>query len=262
MQNIRGKTILVTGGHGFIGAPLARRLAALGGNVHVVSRTSHVDTANICSHALDLADFDSVQHLFESVRPDIVLHLASHVVGVRTPEAVLPTFQNNLMSTVHLLLSAQRIGCSRVVLTGSLEEPDDTGGPVIPSSPYAAAKYAASAYGRMFQALFGLSVIVLRVFMVYGPGQQDLRKLVPYVITSLDKGMVPSFTSGERSVDWIFVDDVVDAFVRASVVEGIDGMTLDIGSGRFNKVRDIVELLFKLMRHPEKPQFGGCRNGF
>lgn len=260
MTDYRDKRVLVTGGHGFIGRPLSRKLAAMAAEVVAVSRTAYSDFDGVRSVALDLANPVAVDDLFATFRPDIVLHLASHVVGARTPEVVLSTYHSNLTSTVHLLMAAKAYGCERVVLTGSLEEPDpDTGSP-IPSSPYAAAKAAASAYGRMFHALFGLSVVILRVFMVYGPGQADLKKLVPYVITSLDRGEVPTFSSGTRQVDWVYVDDVVDAYTLAGLVEGADGKTIDVGSGTFASVRDVVEMLFALMGRKELPVFGGTQD--
>jgi len=260
MTDYLDKRVLVTGGHGFIGRPLAIRLAALGAEVVAVSRTRHPDFDGVRSVALDLANRVAVDELFAVFRPDIVLHLASHVVGARTPEVVLSTYHSNLTSTLHLLMAAKAYGCERVVLTGSLEEPDpDTGSPV-PSSPYAAAKAAASAYGRMFHALFGLSVVILRVFMVYGPGQADLKKLVPYVITSLDRGEVPTFSSGTREVDWVYVDDVVRAYELAGLVQGADGQTIDVGSGTFASVREVVEMLFSLMKAAKPPVFDGAQD--
>jgi len=260
MTDYLDKRVLVTGGHGFIGRPLAIRLAALGAEVVAVSRTRHPDFDGVRSVALDLANRVAVDELFAVFRPDIVLHLASHVVGARTPEVVLSTYHSNLTSTLHLLMAAKAYGCERVVLTGSLEEPDpDTGSPV-PSSPYAAAKAAASAYGRMFHALFGLSVVILRVFMVYGPGQADLKKLVPYVITSLDRGEVPTFSSGAREVDWVYVDDVVRAYELAGLVQGADGQTIDVGSGTFASVREVVEMLFSLMKAAKPPVFDGAQD--
>jgi nucleoside-diphosphate-sugar epimerase len=206
-----GRRVLVTGASGFIGARLCARLAALGAEVTATSRTPFASESSIAWQHCDLSDASATENLIGLARPERVFHLASHVVGTRATSAVFPTFESNLVSTVNLLTAAERSGCQRVVLTGSLEEPDPGPEWPIPSSPYAAAKLAANAYGRMFHALFGLPVVILRVFMVYGPGQRDHAKLVPYVITSLLKGETPRLGSGLREVDWIYVDDVVDA---------------------------------------------------
>lgn len=260
LHRLSGKRVLVTGGHGFIGTPLAGRLAELGAEVTAASRTPHADRDGVRSCVLDLTDATAVDRHFDEQRPQIVLHLASHVVGNRSPDVVLSTYHNNLTSTLHVLLAAQRVGCERVVLTGSLEEPEPDRQWPVPSSPYAAAKMAASAYGRMFHALFGLSVVSLRVFMVYGPGQADRKKLVPYVITSLARGETPALGSGTRPVDWVYVDDVVDAYVRCAIAAGIDGLTLDAGTGDLTTVADVVASIYRLMSRQDRPSLGGVQD--
>jgi nucleoside-diphosphate-sugar epimerase len=108
----------------------------------------------------------------------------------------------------------------------------------------------------MFHALYQLPVVVLRVFMVYGPGQQDTSKLVPYVTLSLLRGEVPKLTSGHREVDWIYVDDVVEGLLAAAVASGIEGGTIDIGSGRLTTIRAVVEELVRLNGDRIQPVFG------
>jgi len=92
--------------------------------------------------------------------------------------------------------------------------------------------------------------------MVYGPGQLDLRKLVPYVTVSLMRNQAPKLTSGARAVDWIYVDDVVDAFLRAAVAPGAHGRTLDIGSGELVSARSLVVRLHELVGGDVAPAFG------
>jgi len=253
---LTGRRVLVTGASGFIGARLCRRLVSLGVQVHATSRRPVPALTEVQWLPCDLAEFDATRELFQAAKPEYVLHLASHVVGHREVEAVLPTFHNNLASTVNLLVCSQKMGCQRVVLTGSLEEPLPSAGWAVPSSPYAATKHAASAYGRMFHALYDLCVVNLRVFMVYGPGQPDVKKLVPYVITSLLRGEKPKVGSGTREVDWVFVDDVVEAFVRASFEPGLGGQTIDVGTGQLTTVRRVVELLYELLQPDFAPELG------
>ena len=146
-------------------------------------------------------------------------------------------------------------GCHRVLLAGSLEEPPAGEPAPVPQSPYAAAKWGASAYARMFHALYATPAVVLRLFMVYGPGQRDAAKLVPYATRALLAGEPPRVTSGTREVDWVYVDDVVDAFVAAAAAPGIDGATIDVGTGELHSVRHVVETLVRLTGGPP-PELG------
>lgn len=247
---LAGARVLVTGASGFLGSHLCRRLASLGARVHGTSRSSDLpgDTFEGRSRG-DLSDPDFALRLVDEVQPEVLVHLASRVTGARDPAAVLPTFQGNLASTVHLLLAAHEAGCRRVVLTGSMEEPEPPapGRPLPPPpSPYAAAKWGGSAYARMFHALYGTPVVTARVFMVYGPGQRDLRKLVPHVALSLLRGERASLSSGQREVDWIYVDDVVAGLIALATAPGIEGERLDLGSGELVTVREVAERLARI----------------
>jgi len=230
---------LVTGASGFVGAALVRRLLADGVETHAVARAVPADAATgAVWHAADLGDAAAARALVETVRPTRLVHLASLVTGRRDLELVLPALHANLLATVHLLVAARAAGVARVVLAGSMEEPAP-GEP--PSSPYAAAKGAATAYARMFHALYGLPVVVARIFMVYGPGQRDRTKVVPASILAALAGERPPIASGTRPVDWIYVDDVVEALLALSVAPGVEGRTLDVGTGSLATVREVVE---------------------
>lgn len=254
---LRGDRVLVTGASGFIGAHLCARLRGCAGEVHGVSRgLPPGDSSGVRWWRGDLADLTTTRDILTTVKPDVIFHLSSHVEGARDLKLVLPTFRSNLMSTVNLLTVAGELGCRRVIMTGSMEEPESGHPEAIPSSPYAAAKWAGSAYGRMFHALFRLPVVILRVFMVYGPGQRDLRKLVPYVTLSLLRGEPPKLSSGVRWVDWIFVEDVVEGLLAAARTPGLEGKEIDVGSGQLAQIRTVVEHLVRLVDPRITPVFG------
>jgi UDP-glucose 4-epimerase len=244
----------VTGAAGFIGSTLCRRLVASGMEVHGVSRVARSTRGGIRWWTADLSDAGPADRIVRQVRPDVAFHLASHVSGDRGLGAVASTLRDNLVTTVNLLTAAAEAGGTRVVLAGSMEEstPDDPA----PSSPYAAAKTAASAYSQLFDQLYGLPVVNLRVFMVYGPGQWDGTKLVPYVISSLLRGEGPRLSSGMRQVDWVYVDDVVAAFVAAAEAERAPGSTVDVGSGVLVSIRSLVERIVPLVGGDVRPVFG------
>jgi UDP-glucose 4-epimerase len=230
--------VLVTGASGFIGANLSQLLVASGVDVHAVSRVVR-KARDIVWHRADLSSIDAARACVRRVSPDVVVHLASRVTGAREVDLVESTLSENLHGAVGVLLGAADMGC-RVVLAGSMEERGGHEG--ILRSPYAAAKRAATSYGQFVHASYGVSVVNLRLFMVYGPGQRDETKLVPYTIKSLLSGTTPKLSSGSRNVDWVNVDDVVDAVLRAvRTPRGDDGQPIEIGSGTVVPVRRVVE---------------------
>jgi UDP-glucose 4-epimerase len=257
VTDLSGRTALVTGATGFIGRALVRRLRDAGATVHCVSRR-HQPAAGpwVRWWQADLADAADVRRLFAGVKPDLVFHLAGLTSAARGLEGVLPILHANLVPTVNILVAASQYPVGRLLLAGSLEEPLPGGTWPVASSPYAASKLAAAAYMRMCHALYGAPAVWLRVFMVYGPHQSDLHKLVPHVTCSLLRGEVPALSSGRRPIDWIYVDDVADAFLAAAVAEGVEGETLDVGSGRLVTVREVAERLAQIIDPRLPPSFG------
>jgi nucleoside-diphosphate-sugar epimerase len=254
---ITGRRILITGATGFLGRALCAAAVERGADVHGVARRLPEDpVAGVHYEAIDLVDEPAVASLLHRVRPDVVLHLASEVSGARAVGHVAPMLRVNLVGAVNVLLAAQASTRPRVVMAGSMEEPDLGDADAVPQSPYAAAKWAALAYARMFGALYALPVVHLRVFMVYGPGQRDTGKLVPYVIRALLDGTAPQLMSGAREIDWVFVEDVAEAFLLAAVADGIDGRSYDVGSGRLVTVRSLVAELADVLGTDVEPVFG------
>jgi nucleoside-diphosphate-sugar epimerase len=253
-----GKRALVTGATGFIGFALRQRLVDLGAEVHGVSRRKSAKSNGIRTHwwTADLAEEQAAHRMLSELRPDVVFHLASHVSGDRSLTAVRSTVRDGLLATVNLLTAACESGHPRVVIAGSMEEclPGDPRS--VPGSPYAAAKTAVANYGRMFHALYNLPVVHLRVFMVYGPGPQDMTKLVPYVTHCLLRGEPPLLSGGTREIDWVYIDDVIDAFVAAAHAVNAVGMAIDVGSGDVVTIRNLVDQLARLVDSEAAPQFG------
>jgi nucleoside-diphosphate-sugar epimerase len=257
MKALSGKTALVTGASGFIGAATARALRDSGATVHGVSRRARSESG-ACHRwwRTDLTDIEDVRALVAAVQPHVVFHLAALVSGARGVEMVLPMLHANLLTAVNLLVATTERPVERLVLAGSLEEPQPSTSWPVPASPYAAAKLGAGAYARMCHALYGTPAVCLRLFMVYGPAQPDLLKLVPYVTLSLLRGEAPALSSGTRPVDWVYVDDVVQALLAAAVTDAAVGRTLDVGSGELVTVREIVERIARLVDSDAAPRFG------
>jgi nucleoside-diphosphate-sugar epimerase len=202
-----------------------------------------------------MADLTAARRIFSAVKPDIVVHLAGSTGARIDRDLAIPAFHSLATSTVNVLVQASELGCRRVILAGSLNEPASGFEAPIPGSPYAAAKWIGSTYGRMFHALYGTPVVNLRPFMAYGPAQAR-NKLIPSVTLSLLKGEPPRLSSGRIRGDWIFINDVTDAFAIAAATPNIEGQTFDLGTGSLISIRALVVKLLEVMGSKIIPLFG------
>jgi nucleoside-diphosphate-sugar epimerase len=255
MDNLDSSTVLVIGGNGFLGRHLLEELSHGGAELHAVSRGAVVDTARVQWWQGSASDIDWLRQLLKRLRPAVIYQFASASLGGQDAKMVLPTFEDDLRTTVNTLVAAHERGAGRVLITRSLDEPSPSQPAKAPSSPYAAAKAATGLYGRMFQQLYGLPVVMLRPFMTYGPGQK-LHKVVPYAISSMLRGEAPRLSSGKRAVDWVYVQDVVSALVAAATRQEAIGKEIDVGSGELTSVFDVVREIQRLIPGAPEPSFG------
>ncbi len=121
---------------------------------------------------------------------------------------------------------------------------------------YAAAKGAQSAYARMFHALYGLDAVVARMFLVYGPDERNRERLLPYVTRSLLRGEPARMSSGQREIDWIYIDDAVEGLMVLGATDGLGGSRIDIGSGSLASVRTLVQEVARLTGSRSELLFG------
>src|SRR5215217_6730199 len=251
---------LVTGGAGFIGSNLVDALAARGDDVAVIDDVSTGKRANLEQALangaelieLDIRDADAVAAAVGQVRPEVIFHLAAQI-DVRKSVAD-PAYDSrvNVEGTINVLNAAQASGVRRVVNTSSggaiygegqvIPAPEDH--PVAPEAPYGLSKFCAEQYCEIFTRLHGLSTVSLRYGNVYGPRQDPLGEAGVIAIFCgklLDGGRATIFGDGEQTRDYVYVDDVVDANLRAAE-SGATG-PINIGLGQQKSVLDIVEVL-------------------
>ena len=256
LGELSGQRVLITGASGFLGSHLCDHLCKNSAEVHATSRKERTtEPSPLRWWQGNMEDIEVVQNLFRTIKPEVVFHLSGQVTGAADLELVLPTFHSLLVSTVNLLTVAAQTECRRIVLIASLEEPEPGHTDAAPASPYAAAKWACAAYSRMFHKLYQTPVVLVRPFMTYGP-KQGVRKIIPSVAISLLQGEAPKLASGQRQVDWIYIDDVVDGLLAAALMSDVEGCTFDLGSGTLVSIRAVVEQLTNLLGSQVEPLFG------
>jgi len=236
------KTTLVTGGAGFIGANLVRRLLRDGHECHVLARAStplwrlptHGPSAVI--HKVDLADLDGVRIVIDKIRPSTVFHLSAGGGHPYKSRERLAALQNTVRGTANLLACLRQTLPQRLVYTGSLfehgrsdlphEETDDTE----PFGFRGTIKARATRLCRNFGCESGVPTTLLRPYTVYGPWEQPGR-LVSRAICCSMSGMPMAVTKAKSARDYVFIDDVVDALLSAARVELCDAQVINIASG-------------------------------
>jgi UDP-glucose 4-epimerase len=255
---------LVTGGAGFIGSTLVDRLLAEGHAVDVVDDLSSGSLANLADaradrandvtfHQIDLRD-DGLIDLIARRQPQVVFHLAAQA-DVRVSVA-RPVFdaEVNVLGSLHVLEGARAAGSRKVVFASSggtiYGDPDPSELPVKeshpqePLSPYGVSKKVVGDYLRAYRELHQLEFTALALANVYGPRQDPHGEAGVVAIFAgllLDGQPATIFGDGEQTRDFVYVDDVVDAFVRAA--DRGSGLLLNIGTG----VETSVNTLYRTM---------------
>lgn len=260
---------LVTGGAGFIGSNLVDALLARGDDVTVVDDVSTGRRENLESGLaagaklveLDIRDGDALTDVVAEARPEVVFHLAAQI-DVRKSVAD-PAFDAsiNVGGTANVLEAARKAGVGRVVFTStggaiygegegqSLPLAEDA--PLAPMAPYGQSKFAGEGYLSLYERLYGLSTMSLRLGNVYGPRQDPLGEagVIAIFCGRLRSGEQPTvYGDGRQTRDYIYVGDVVAALVAAAGSEAVG--PANIGTGRETDVLELVRLLGELGDSP------------
>lgn len=261
------KRVLVTGGTGFVGANLVRRLLRDGHEVHLLVRPQHAAwrieeiRRDVQLHVLDMADAASVVKTVGDIKPEWIFHLAAH--GAYSWQTdVAEIFQTNLISTTHLLESCLKTGFESFVHTGSSSEygfkdhaPAETEW-VDPNSHYAVAKAAATSYCRYTAQARRLNVTTLRLYSAYGPFE-EAKRLMPTLIRRGLRGEWPPLVNPDTARDYIYVEDVCDACLLAAQTAPREwGEVYNLGTGRQTTLREVVEIARRVLEIKADPQWG------
>jgi len=238
--------VLVTGGAGFIGRHLVQALIKAGDHVVVLDNMRRAEQHTLPEGAElieeDIRQPEAVRHAMKGC--ERIYHLAaqSNVMGAVSDTDY--SFASNVAGTYHVLASAVKLGVTRVVFTSSREVygevdrlPVAEDRPVAPKNFYGASKAAGETYCQVFQATYGLDVNILRLANVTGPGDRD--RVIPLWLGRAARGEDIDLFGGDQILDFIPVDVVVDALLRAGETS-LNGLPVNIGSGKGTSLRDLA----------------------
>jgi len=268
----KDKRVLVTGGAGFIGSHLTKRLVGLGARVSVlVKYRSIIDNVRLSAVwddidvlEADLRNIDSLRQ-FRGLSYDAVFHLAAYNhVGdsfLHVNEALL----SNAVATANLLEFAPEFG--RFVYISSSEVygyqtavPFAEGFTPFPISPYAIGKYAGELYARMKRHVTNQPIVCVRPFNTFGPYQSE-RAVIPELIVRCLRGLPVETTEGIQTREFNYVDNIIDAFVAVAEapVPPADRV-VNIGSNREIAIRDLVRKIHERTGSVSELRIGSLPN--
>jgi UDP-glucose 4-epimerase len=272
--------VLVTGGAGFIGSTLVDRLLAEGYDVDVVDDLSTGSLSNLANaraqrqqkmtfQRLDIRS-DAMRELILHRKPEVVYHLAAQAdVRVSVANPILDA-DVNILGSLNVIHAALEAGTRKVVFAGSGGTlygvpdamPTREGHPQQPLSPYGVSKKSVGDYLHYFREVHGLEYSVLALANVYGPRQDphgEAGVVSIFVGKLLAQERPTIYGDGEQTRDFVFVDDVVDAFARATDKGG--GLICNIGTGIETSVQQLFDAMARVTGFPEPARYAPPRAG-
>ena len=268
---------LVTGGAGFIGSNICKRLVAEGCFVRVVDNLLTGKRANLAP-IMDKIEFveadmgvpDVARSVVKGI--DVILHEGALPSVPRSVDDPALTHQHCVDATFTLLLAARDAGVKRLVYAASSAAYGDT--PTLPKvetmapnplSPYAVGKLVGEYYCSVFSKVFDLETVALRYFNVFGPGQDPASQYaaaIPAFVTAILRDQSPTiYGDGEQSRDFTYVDNVVQANLLAARAKKTHGEVVNIACGEAVTVNAIIGMINQLLGKNVKPIYASARAG-
>ena len=261
-----GRSVLVTGAGGFIGSHLVETLVELGARVRAFVRYNSRNDAGLLNMlsparlaqveliAGDLRDLPAVQAAMRGASH--VFHLGALIAIPYSYLHPAEVVETNVIGTLNLLLAARELGVERLVHTSTSEVygtalriPIDESHPLQGQSPYSASKIGADKLAESFFLSYNLPVVTLRPFNTFGP-RQSARAVIPALISQALTQNTVRLGNLDSRRDFTYVSDTVAGFLRVAQTPGVEGQTMNLGTGVEIRIGDLVEKIFAMADHP------------
>jgi UDP-glucose 4-epimerase len=254
-RDYKNKRIIVTGGSGFIGRKLSARLASLGADVYNLDLNKPMfnENPNVNFCQINLTNKEDVFSAVTSIKPEIVFHLAANINRASEFDMLYRMIDTNLVATINLFNCLRHVTpLQSVIVAGTAEEYGINKVPFRenlrenPISPYSFSKTCMSHLCRLVYNLYEIPTVVLRATLAYGPGQAEVM-FIPSLIKSLLRNEKFLMTAGEQTRDFLFVDDLIEAYLLAGSSDSVAGEILNIGFGKSYRIEDVAKKIGKIL---------------
>jgi len=265
MEIFENKKILITGGFGFIGSHLVKRLLPSHLEMHIItmpdtnkSRLLDEQT-QVVAYEADISDTKAVVPIIKSIDPDYVFHLAGY--GINSADAdYQKAINTNIMGSVNILNALKSTNCKKFINMGTCSEygnsDSNEGSPPAPINIYGSTKAAATLILHQTAQENDIKIVTLRPFGVFGEGEEP-HKIFSYVIINLLKGNDVLLTQCEQYRDYCYVENIIDAMLLACEKSTIENEIFNVASGNSQPLRYYIELIYKMTGSHSKLIYGG-----
>jgi UDP-glucose 4-epimerase len=260
MAQLNGTRVLVTGGAGFIGFHLCKKLSDSTSNLTIYDNLSSGKMENV-KHLPNArfikGDILDLKKLFSQEKADLIFHLAAQVVVPYSMENPIEDFETNVRGTLNVLEKARKddarvvFASSAAVYGNTTKLPTPEGYGFSPSSCYGLSKVVGEQYCNMYSKQYGLDITILRFANVYGPRCHGvIEDFLDKISRNPEK--LEIIGTGLQSRDFVHISDVVEALLLSAVSENAVGETFNIGFGKTTKIIDLAKMILKILGLSDK----------
>ncbi|MGG0152546.1 NAD-dependent epimerase/dehydratase family protein [Bacillus mycoides] len=266
ITSFKNKTFLITGGYGFIGSHLVRRLLHLQAKIVLFIRASSDSwrlkniLKNIETYEIDIRDKAQVQDAIKKINPDYIFHLAAYGVNSAHTD-YMHAIETNIIGTCNIIQAAKFVNCKKIINMGSSSEYGNKMEPIhenmllTPVDIYGSTKAASTILAHQIASENNINLITLRPFGIFGEAEEP-HKLFSYIILQVLQNKDVNLTLCNQLRDYCYIENIIDACILAIENTNVQNEIFNIGSGNIYPLKHYVELLFQHLNTHSRPNYG------
>lgn len=265
-ESFKNKKVIITGANGFIGSHIVKRIIEHSSDLSVLVRETsdlwrleeykkHINIIHV-----DLRDGTQVSKCMCQIKPDYVFHMAAYGVDSRQMDYITAS-ETNIIGTINLLKGVSKVGCEKVINTGTSMQYGNKAGPItedesyVPTNIYGSTKAASVIVAHQIARENRIDIATIIPFGVFGE-KEGSHKFIPHVILSALNNRDIDLSPCEQFRDYCYVENIIDGFVMVALNNNIKDEIFNIGSGKVYLLKHYVEIMLKKMRIDKRVMYG------